>query len=145
MWHGLLEFVILHLNDSFIITYHAREFQTPMSLSLVMNLVENAIVSCPAANPAIPYTRFRSLAFPFAVTVGQTVSFTYNSTGLPSRPLWIAFFGAPQPVFVEVVEGQVVIPNGIEGISFVALTNSGTEVTDDRVIAGPAGCDVNAA
>lgn len=111
-----------------------------------MNIVETVVVNCPAGNPIIPFTKFRFLTFPFLVSVGQIATFTYNTTGVPSQqPLWMAFFGAPELVFVKVTNNKVVVPPGIVGISYAVVTSSNTEVTDDNVIAGPAQFDVQSA
>lgn len=113
-----------------------------MSISQVMNVVETVVVSCPAGNPVIPFTKFQFLIFPFVVTVNQTASFSYNATGVPEKPLWMAFYGSIEPIFVPVSGNSVVVPSGIVGIAYAVLTSSGTVVTDANTIAGPAGFDV---
>lgn len=80
---------------------------------------------------------------PFAVTENQKTSFSYNATGmLRNQPLWMAFLGGTDIVFVPVGNNEVVIPPGILGIAYGLLTTSETEVTDDATVAGPTAFDV---
>lgn len=108
-----------------------------------MNIVETVVVSCPASNPVIPFKKTPFLIMPFAVTENQKTSFSYNATGmLRNQPLWMAFLGGTDIVFVPVGNNEVVIPPGILGIAYGLLTTSETEVTDDATVAGPTAFDV---
>jgi len=56
--------------------------------------------------------------------------------------IYAAFITVVGPIFADVTivgsELEVVVPEGVNGQSYVVLTSSDAEVTDDNTIAGPA-------
>lgn len=57
-------------------------------------------------------------------------------------PVFAAFITVTGPVYVEVTSVyagfSVMVPEGVEGQSYVVLTMSNTSVSDDNTLAGPA-------
>ena len=50
----------------------------------------------------------------------------------------IAFLFGLSPIFVEIEDGNVAVPANLSGQVYAIATSSGTELSDDTTVAGPA-------
>ncbi|TKA79235.1 hypothetical protein B0A49_02855 [Cryomyces minteri] len=107
-----------------------QPFDAPLSPDEVFTLASAFVVSCPASNPALPLKPFPALAL---------------ATAGPGRAhLYAAFASVTGPVFATLTPGadalswKVLVPQGVNGQSYVVLTKCNETVTDDTVVAGPA-------
>jgi hypothetical protein len=126
----------------------AQPFDTPLTFNEVFSLAVQFITSCPSDNPPLPFKAFPVLTLDASegspeIEHGSTIKL--SSVGVNSsnyQCIYAAFITVLGPIFVDVkVTGsdfEVIVPEGINGQSYVVLTSSNTEVTDDTTIAGPA-------
>lgn len=125
-----------------------QPFDTPLTFNEVFSLAIQFIVECPSSNPPLPFKAFPVLTFVPAegepeIKSGSNI---HLSTVAPNihdyECIYAAFITVLGPIFVkaEITNGgfNVLVPGGINGQSYVILTSSNTEVTDDNTIAGPA-------
>lgn len=127
----------------------AQPFDDPLSLNEVYTLAAQFITSCPADNAALPVKAFPTLMASSDDAVIKTGSTIMLSTpgyevaaATKDVPIYGAFITVLGPVVAEAtkVDGgyTVVVPEGINGQSYVVLTGCKDAVTDDTVAAGPA-------
>lgn len=126
----------------------AQPFDTPLTFNEVFSLAVQFIVECPSDNPPLPFKAFPVLSLTPAegepeIKSGNTISLATKATNINSYDcIYAAFITVTGPIFVDVkINGdyiEVVVPEGINGQSYVVLTSSNTEVTDDNTISGPA-------
>ncbi|KAF8954007.1 ferritin-like domain-containing protein [Flammula alnicola] len=111
-------------------------FDVPLSLNQVYTLAAGFITSCPSSNPALPVHAFPALTLsnPVPGKKSKTVA-PKSSTGTPT---FIAFFSGLDKTFVPITNGEVAVPEGLSGQVYAMATTSGTEATDDTIVAGPA-------
>ncbi|KAF2431481.1 hypothetical protein EJ08DRAFT_669878 [Tothia fuscella] len=132
-----------------------QPFDAPLSPSQVYTLASQFIVSCPKDNPPfLPVVAFPPLTASSddqPIVTGSTITLTVVPAVAPkmmvkrqdeSGIIYAAFAALGGSVFVpttsiSITEYEVVIPAGINGQSYVALT-SGRNDTDGGIIAGPA-------
>jgi hypothetical protein len=125
----------------------AQPFDVPLTFNEVFSLAVQFITSCPSDNPPLPFKAFPVLSL---VTSEGEPEIKHGSTIKLSSPtaninkydhIYAAFITVVGPIFVDVKivgsELEVVVPEGVNGQSYVVLTSSNTEVTDDNTIAGP--------
>ncbi|KAI5851359.1 Ferritin/ribonucleotide reductase-like protein [Morchella snyderi] len=133
-----------------------QPFDTPLSFNQVFSLAVQFIVECPADQPMLPFKSFPALTFVAAegepeVKAGSTIWLFTPTTAVAARSttvaydqdcIYAAFMTVTGPIFVKAQKVgdkfAIVIPQGINGQSYVILTSSNTGVTDDNTIAGPA-------
>lgn len=125
----------------------AQPFDTPLTFNEVFSLAVQFITECPSDNPPLPFKAFPVLALAPAegeseIRSGNTISLSTKIDTYSYGPTYAAFITVLGPIFVDVKNCddklEVVVPEGINGQSYVILTSSNTEVTDDTTIAGPA-------
>lgn len=124
-------------------------FDTPLDINEVYTLASQFIVSCPSTNAALPATAFPALtlATTGTITAGTTITLLTPGYSLEaengSDPLTAAFITILGATFANAtkIDGgfTVVVPPGVDGQSYVVLTNAcEATVTDDSIAAGPA-------
>ncbi len=128
---------------------------TPLTPDEVYTLAHGFIVSCPSSNPTFPVKVFPGLVVPPNGTVASGNTITLQTGGYvlapnnPSIRLYAAFVTAHGTAYADVIPTQtgmtfsVTVPDGVNGQSYLLLTNSNTGVSDDTVIAGPALVEVS--
>ena len=122
-----------------------QPFDNPLDFNEVYTLAAPFIVSCPAGNPVLPLSAFPTLALdpasPAVITSGTTINLLTPDITLTGT-VFGAFITVTGPIFVPTVATatgfSVVVPSGINGQSYVVLTDCQDSVTDDTVVAGPA-------
>ncbi|KUJ23325.1 Ferritin/ribonucleotide reductase-like protein [Mollisia scopiformis] len=128
-----------------------QPFDDPLDFDEVYTLAAGFIVSCPSANtakPMLPLKAFPSVALGTSGTIvsGQTI--TLETLGYvlqaadENTPIYAAFITVTGPIYSDAmaIEGgfTTVVPNGVNGQSYVVLTACKDRITDDTVAAGPA-------
>lgn len=127
----------------------AQPFDTPLSFNQVFSLAIQFIKECPSDNPPLPFMAFPVLSLVPAegepeIKSGNTIwlsTTAANAHGYHS--IYAAFMTVTGPIFSDVqwTDGdklKTVVPEGINGQSYVILTTSNDAVTDDNTVAGPA-------
>lgn len=124
-----------------------QPFDVPLDFDEVYTLAAPFIVSCPSSNPPLPVKAFLMLVVATTGTImtGTTITLETPVPVLQSSngaPLYGAFITVTGPIFVDAtpVSGgfSVTVLAGVNGQSYVVLTNCNESVTDDDVVAGPA-------
>lgn len=112
-------------------------FDTPLDFDQVYSLAAQFITSCPATNPALPVKAFPVLTLTTtgALTPGETITLTY-----PNQTTGYAIFlsALGQTVVEYPASGEVAIPEGLYGQTYVVISSANATVTDDATLAGPA-------
>ncbi|KAK6397186.1 hypothetical protein LTR65_007686 [Meristemomyces frigidus] len=115
----------------------------------VHTMAHGFIVSCPAGNPTFPVKAFPALSVTTTgtITSGQVIGVkTANYVLAPEDAkahLYTAFMtaaGADWALLTPSGDGmnfQVTVPAGVNGQSYLLITNCNTTVTDQTVVAGP--------
>ena len=79
-----------------------------------------------------------------AIRAGDRITLAVDSSHrIDPRRVYAAFITVSGPIIVTVwpvdeISCEVVVPEQVDGQSYVVLTTSPSEVTDDTTIAGPA-------
>lgn len=127
-----------------------QPFDNPLTLNEVYTLASPFIKSCPSTNPPLPVKAFPALTLgtPGPIKANsnillETVGYTLkDSSASNSTQLYGAFITITGPIFVpatRVAEGySLVVPQGVNGQSYVVLTACHEQLTDSTTIAGPA-------
>lgn len=125
-----------------------QPFDTPLTFNQVFSLAVQFITECPKGNTPLPFKAFPVLTLVPAegepeIKSGNTINLSTPAVKVHDHGcIYAAFMTVSGPKFVEVqtVDNKlaVIVPEGIHGQSYVVLTTSNTEVTDDNTIAGPA-------
>ncbi|KAJ3785712.1 ferritin-like domain-containing protein [Lentinula aff. detonsa] len=109
-------------------------FDTPLGLSTVYTLASQFITSCPSSNPSLPPVKaFPALTFADA-SPGQAANVTAD--GVTTEGQYVAFFSGLSTTFVQVQNGQVIVPNKTS--LYAVLTNSNSTADDSTITAGVA-------
>lgn len=123
--------------------------ENPLTPNEVHTMARGFIVECPAGNPTFPIKAFPGLVAttPGKVGPGDVIDLETDKYVLAAKnkkaKLYAAFITAGGPVWADLVvrkDGmnfRVTIPEGINGQSYVLLTNCAGTITDDSVVAGP--------
>ncbi|KAK5715994.1 hypothetical protein LTR15_009819 [Elasticomyces elasticus] len=126
-----------------------QPYDNPLTPDEVHTLAHGFIVSCPADNPTFPVKAFPGLA---VTTTGKIVSgqlLSVQTVGYAlaadstTASLYAAFITVTGPVWALLTPGgdgknfQVTVPAGVNGQSYLLLTNCNETVTDNTVVAGP--------
>ncbi|KAJ5751912.1 ferritin-like domain-containing protein [Penicillium odoratum] len=128
----------------------AQPFDNPLDFDEVYTVASPFIVSCPSSNPALPVKAFPSLTSTFSGTLltGSQVSLATGEGFTASGTVYAAFITVTGPVWASVTPSEggytVTIPQGVEGQSYVVLTSSNDNVSDDDILAGPAILEIGA-
>ncbi|KAJ3866764.1 ferritin-like domain-containing protein [Lentinula novae-zelandiae] len=109
----------------------ANPFDTPLSLSSVYTLAAQFITGCPSTNPSLPVKAFPALILDNAAP-GQATN--VSADGVNAEGQYVAFFSGLSTTFVEVQNGQVVVPNN--SMSYAVLSSSNTTADDSTISAG---------
>lgn len=125
-----------------------QPFENPLDFDEVYTLAAAFIVSCPPSNAPLPVKAFPSLALGTTGTIKSGDTITLLTPGYTlaaadgSAPIYAAFLTVTGPIFVPAtaVTGgfSLVVPQGINGQSYVVLTGCNEAVNDDTIAAGPA-------
>jgi hypothetical protein len=127
-----------------------QAFDDPLSLSDVYTLASPFIKSCPSTNPPLPVKAFPALSLATTGSIKANSTIELHTSGYtlagPSSNSSVALYGAfitvTGPIFVnatQVAGGySLVVPQGINGQSYVVLTACNERVTDATTAAGPA-------
>ncbi|KAJ3794755.1 ferritin-like domain-containing protein [Lentinula aff. detonsa] len=108
-------------------------FDTPLGLSTVYTLASQFITSCPSSNPSLPVKAFPALTFANA-SPGEAADVTAD--GVTAEGQYVAFFSGLSTTFVQVQNGQVIVPNATS--LYAVLTSSNTTADDSTITAGVA-------
>lgn len=121
-----------------------QSFDAPLDLNEVYTVASPFIASCPSSNPKLPVKAFPSLEVsPMGpVMENSTITLTPGEDfKMGDGPVKAAFVTVTGPVFAPLKQSDsgysLSVPPGIAGQSYVVLTSSGSNVTDDNVLAGP--------
>ncbi|GAW06807.1 hypothetical protein LENED_008757 [Lentinula edodes] len=106
---------------------------TPLGLSVVYTLAAQFITGCPSSNPSLPVKAFPALTFDNA-SPGQATNVTAD--GVNAEGQYVAFFSGLATSFVQVQNGQVVVPNN--SLAYAVLSSSNTTADDSTITAGVA-------
>lgn len=127
-----------------------QAFDDPLSVNDVYTLASPFIKSCPSTNPPLPVKAFPalSLATPGPIKANSTIVLhtpgyvLADPSATDSTQLYGAFITVTGPIFVSAtrVTGgySLVVPQGVNGQSYLVLTSCHEQVTDATTIAGPA-------
>ena len=81
-------------------------------------------------------------AYPKGAEIKSGCKLVLSTAEWPKGSVYAAFITVTGPIFVDVEETKdgyvIVVPEGINGQSYVVLTSSKDAVTDDNTLAGPA-------
>ncbi|PVG00971.1 hypothetical protein CPB86DRAFT_157695 [Serendipita vermifera] len=114
-------------------------FDTPLSLNQVYSLAAPFITSCPDSNPTLPVRAFPSLTVTNTPSPGSTVTFSFDNPTQNGGTLYAAFFSGLETKFAQLDSSMsTTIPAELIGTIYVVISTSGTAVTDDNTVAGPA-------
>ncbi|KAJ5623656.1 hypothetical protein N7490_012261 [Penicillium lividum] len=123
----------------------AQPFDSPLGFNEVYTVASPFITSCPSSNPQLPVKAFPSLTMVPSGNVmnGSTATLVAGTDGFNTSNLSAAFITVTGPVYAPLKslgnsQFVVNIPGGVEGQSYVVLTNSMSGVSDDNIVAGPA-------
>ncbi|KAJ3745081.1 ferritin-like domain-containing protein [Lentinula detonsa] len=108
-------------------------FDTALGLSTVYTLASQFITSCPSSNPSLPVKAFPALTFANA-SPGEAADVTAD--GVSTEGQYIAFFSGLSTTFVQVQNGQVIVPNATS--LYAVLTSSNATADDFTITAGVA-------
>jgi len=112
-------------------------FETPITGDDAFTLASQFIVSCPTTNPSLGLQDFPSLNITGSPIPGQTV--TVQPTATSVQPTFIAFLSGLLVQFVAIgSNGDVTIPDNVSGQVYAIATSSGSVLSADTTIAGPA-------
>ncbi|TVY68785.1 Protein rds1 [Lachnellula suecica] len=125
-----------------------QPFDDPLTLDEVYTLAAGFIVSCPSTNVALPVKAFPTLSLGTTGTIKSGDTITLLTPGYTlaavdgSAPVYAAFITVTGPIFgaATPVDGgfTTVVPEGVNGQSYVVLTGCKDVLTDDLTSAGPA-------
>jgi hypothetical protein len=125
-----------------------QPFDDPLDLDEVYTLAAAFIVSCPASNPALPVKAFPTLTLTTTGTIKSGSTITLATPGYTlaaadgKTPIYAAFITVTGPIYADVTPCDggftLVVPEGINGQSYVVLTACTDAVNDSTVAAGPA-------
>ena len=142
-----------YLRASLAETPFPTPFDTPLDFDQVHSLAYPFFVSCPEANPLVSLgiTAFPKLSVASTlgpITTGSTITLETQGyvltdpEGRAGGQLFGAFMTVTGPIFVPAtaVTGgySVVVPDGVNGQTYVVLTACNEKVTDETTAAGPA-------
>ncbi|KAK5115411.1 hypothetical protein LTR85_009871 [Meristemomyces frigidus] len=126
----------------------------PLTPDEVHTMAHGFIVSSPTGNPTFPIKAFPGLSVTTTgtITSGQVIGLKTDDFVLAPQDakahLYAAFMtaaGADWALLTPSGDGmnfQVTVPRGINGQSYLLLTNCNTTVTDATVIAGPTAVEI---
>lgn len=128
-----------------------QPFDVPLDFNEVYTLAAPFIASCPKDNPKLPVKAFPSLmlATEGQVMTGSMITLMPGSDFNKSQAdnVAAAFITVTGPIFVDATESdggyKLSVPEGVNGQSYVVLTNGKKGTTDENVLAGPAIVEVN--
>lgn len=128
-----------------------QAFDNPLDLDEVYTLASPFITSCPSNNTKLPVKAFPELSVSpsgSSVKANSSISVTSSNSTASSGQVYAAFITVLGPVFTSVKKSNassysLTVPPGVSGQSYVVLTSSTSNVTDDTVVAGPAVVEVN--
>ena len=126
-----------------------QPFDDPLTPNEVYSLAAPFIVSCPPSNPPLPVKAYprHALATTGPIKSGDTIvlstpGYVLSPPSGSGASLYAAFITLTGPLFVEAAKVSngydVVVPNGINGQSYVVLTSCNETVSDATIAAGPA-------
>lgn len=129
----------------------AQAFDAPLNLNEVYTIASPFIASCPSSDPKLPVKAFPSLSVsPSGAVMGNsTITLTPGEDFSmdDGQHVEAAFVAVTGPIFTPVKHTgsgySLTVPAGVAGQSYVVLTSSNTNVTDDNVLAGPAIVEVS--
>ncbi|PPQ70012.1 hypothetical protein CVT25_006093 [Psilocybe cyanescens] len=114
-------------------------FDVPLDFNQVYSIAATVITACPSTNPALPVRAFPTLTLTDP-TPGKNaqVNVQQHTSTASSDPTYIVFLTGFDKIFVPVQNGKVVVPVGLSGQVYAVATNSGTDASDNSILAGPA-------
>lgn len=126
-----------------------QPFDDPLDYDEVYSLAAQFITACPASNPALPVKAFPALmgtSKDMPIKTNSTVTLSSPKVNIvkssPDQTVYAAFITVTGPIFVVAKQVQggfdVIVPEGVNGQSYVILTGCNQNVTDDTIVAGPA-------
>ncbi|KAI9779326.1 MAG: hypothetical protein M1839_007434 [Geoglossum umbratile] len=114
-------------------------FDTPLGVRGVFTLAAAFIQSCPSGSD-LGIAPFPALQINnnVNITAGTTLTLQDSSQAQAlGGSVFCAFTGGQGTSFAPFSQGQCTVPDKLAGEVYVSLSKSGTELTDDQVLAGP--------
>lgn len=115
-----------------------RAYQAALDFNQVYSIAAPLFTSCPSDSPALPFKAFPALTVstmgPYSV--GQKISFSTKASGAK----YAAFITATGAEYISISgnSGELTIPEGITGQSYLILTKDKSSTKDSNTVAGPA-------
>ena len=137
-----------YLRASLSQTPYPQAQDDPLTPDEVFTMAHGFITSCPANNPALPIKSFPGISVTTSGTIisGQLISLQTSGYALAANDvtakLYAAFVTAGGPLFAPLLQKgdgvnfQITVPTGVNGQSYVVLTNCNDTVSDNTVVAG---------
>lgn len=113
-----------------------QAFDVAIGARQIFTLAASFITSCPSGS-ALQLQPFPSLSIvnAAAARAGSLLTFT-NAAGFPQGAFCAFVAGEKGTVFAPLVGGSCTIPEGLGGEVYATISSSGTELTDDKILAG---------
>ena len=114
-----------------------QAFDVAIGARAIFTLAASFVVSCPPGS-ALQLQPFPSLNIvnAGAARAGSLLTFT-NAAGFPEGSSFCVFVaGEKGTAFAPLAGGSCTIPEGLGGEVYVFISSSGTELTDDKILAG---------
>lgn len=137
-----------YIRSSLLKSQSPQPFDDPLAFDEVYSLAAQFIVECPSTNPALPFKSFPILEAQATGNIHSGDTITLLTPGYEFRardgasPMYFAFLTVTGPLIgiaTPVAGGfQIVVPEGINGQSYVVLTGCEEDINDDTIAAGPA-------
>jgi hypothetical protein len=119
------------------VTPWGTAFETPINGTEAFTLASGFIVSCPSTNPSLGLQAFPTFNITGTPIPGQNVSVQLPSTS--ANATFVAFSSGLDVQFVAIdTNGNVVVPQNVSGQVYAIATSSGSELSANTAIAGPA-------
>lgn len=122
----------------------ANVFGTPMGINAVYSIASAFITSCPSTNMALPVMAYPALAYNSGLPTATGAMVDLEPKTMPAGDFFVTFVSGLNILPVKpsmTYNGMIMamVPEGVEGQSYVFLTSDGSGVVNDTtILAGPA-------
>lgn len=122
----------------------ANVFGTPMGINATYSIASGFITSCPSTNMALPVAAYPALAYNSGSPTASGAMIDLEPKTMPSGDFFVTFISGLMILPVKptmTYDGMIMamVPEGVEGQSYVFLTSDDSGyVNDTNILAGPA-------